>query len=83
MAEDISQVLGRIEGKLDQVIASAVEHRADDTRRFSDVFKRLDGHDAEINQAKGAKAAIITIASLAAGLVATGISYLAKAFGGH
>ena len=70
MSDDVPQALGRIEGKLDQVIDSFKEHRDDDKRRFSEVFGVLDKHSAAINQAKGAKAAVLAAAGVAGGAVA-------------
>lgn len=57
--KEILQALGRIEGKLDAEIRLAEEHRKDDVRRFGDVFKRLDEHEKDINQAKGGRAVIL------------------------
>lgn len=55
---DVMHLLGRIDGKLDQVINSAEEHRADDKRRFAEVHGRLDEHAKDINVAKGASSVI-------------------------
>ena len=70
MNEEIGQMLGRIDGKLDRVIASAEEHRADDIRRFEEVFKQLGQHSEDINKAKGAKGGILWMSGLVGGLIA-------------
>ena len=70
MNEEIGQMLGRIDGTLDRVIASAEEHRADDIRRFEEVFKQLGNHSDEINKAKGAKGAVVWMSGLVAALIA-------------
>ena len=78
---DVMQLLGRIDGKLDQVIESAKEHREDDKRRFADVYDRLDNHEKDINQAKGAKGALLWAAGAIAGVVAFVAPALAKKMG--
>lgn len=79
---EIARLLGQIDGKLDQVISSAAEHRADDTRRFTEVYKWLGKHDEEINKAKGAKSVILWIAGVAGGLVSAAVTYAMKIKGG-
>lgn len=81
--DDIPQMLGRIEGKLDQVILQAAEHREDDTRRFTDVYGKLAGHAEDINKAKGAKGALLCVAGVVAALAGTAAAIVAKAFGLH
>ena len=78
---DVIQLLGRIDGKLDQVIDSAKEHREDDKRRFNEVHGRLDEHAEDINKAKGAKGALLWIAGLVAGVVTFVGPMVAKALG--
>lgn len=78
---EISQLLGRIDGKLDQVIAASKEHREDDVRRFSDVYKKLGEHAEDINKAKGGKAVLLVVASGLAGFIAFIGPMVAKAFG--
>lgn len=77
MSDGVEQLLGRIDGKLDQVIASFKEHREDDTRRFAEVNDRLEDHAKDINKAKGAKAAVFAAAAAISGVVGIGIA-LAK-----
>ncbi len=83
MSDEIFQVLGRIEGKLDAEIRMAEEHREDDKRRFTEVFKKLEEHSGDIATAKGASGVIRWL--IGGGLVAVGSSLvaLAKAFGVH
>lgn len=83
MADEISQALGRIEGKLDQVIDAAREHRDDDKRRFKEVFDVLDQHATDINKAKGAKGVIVWMAGAIGAVTAAAASILAKALGLH
>lgn len=84
MSDQIMQALGRIEGKLDSEISLAKEHRADDARRFTDVYGRLDDHEKDINQAKGAKGALMWAAGAVAGIVGVAASFLGKYLsGGH
>ncbi len=80
---DVLLMLGRIEGKLDQAITSAEQHRQDDIRRFADVYTKLGEHDTDINQAKGAKGALMWAASAIAAVVAFIATVIGKAMGWH
>lgn len=83
MADDVSQMLGRIEGKLDQVVKSFDRHIDDDVRRFTEIHKKLDEQAEDINKAKGAKGVIVWMAGVV-GAIAAGIaSLVAKALGWH
>ncbi len=81
--DEISQSLGRIEGKLDQALREAHEHRDDDNRRFAHLYGKMEEHAKEINMAKGAKGAITMLASTIGAVVAFIVTMLAKAFGIH
>ena len=83
MADEIFQVLGRIEGKLDAEIEMAKEHREDDKRRFGEVYKTLGQHDQEISQAKGAKGVLLWLIGGGAAAIGGLVAVAAKAFGGH
>lgn len=78
---EVLTLLGRIDGKLDQVIESAKEHRDDDKRRFNELHGRIDEHAEEINKAKGAKSALLWVAGLVAGVVTFIGPMVAKALG--
>ena len=78
---EVMQLLGRIDGKLDQVIEAAKEHRDDDKRRFTEVHERLDSHDADINQAKGAKGAVMWMAGGVAAIVGAVATIVGKKMG--
>jgi hypothetical protein len=73
---EILQALGRMEGKLDQVIEAAKEHREDDKRRFSDVYTKLGEQAEEINKAKGAKGVIIFLVGGGAAAIASFVSWI-------
>lgn len=79
---DVLQLLGKIDGKLDQVIDSAKEHREDDKRRFSEVYSKLGEHDQEIAKAKGAKSVILWLAGGGAVAISALVSLAVKAKGG-
>jgi hypothetical protein len=79
---EISRLLGRIDGKLDQVIDSFKEHREDDKRRFTEVHARLDDHAEDINKAKGAKGAIVWLVGLISGGISALVMAWVKAKGG-
>lgn len=78
---ELSQLLGRIDGKLDQVIEAFKEHRDDDKRRFGELYGKLDEHAEDINKAKGAKGALLWAAGLVAGIISFAAPYVAKALG--
>lgn len=78
---DISRMLGQIDGKLDSLISAAKEHRDDDTRRFTDVYRRLDNCDEDINKAKGAKGVLLWMVGGGAAAIGGLVAVAAKAFG--
>lgn len=78
---NVLQLLGRIDGKLDQVIESAKEHREDDKRRFSEVYSKLGEHDQEIAKAKGGKAVLLWVVGGGAAAVASFVTMAAKGLG--
>jgi hypothetical protein len=82
MSDPVMQILGRIEGKLDSEIAMAKEHREDDVRRFTDVYKRLGEHDQDIAKAKGGKAVLVWLVGGGAAAVGALVAKMSKAFGG-
>lgn len=83
MSDNVLQLLGKIDGKLDQVIEAAREHRDDDKRRFGDVFEKLGEHDQEIAKAKGAKSVILWLVGGGAMAIGALAVAAAKAFGGR
>lgn len=80
---DVLQTLGSIDGKLDQVIKAVDRHIDDDVRRFTEIHKKLDDQAEDINQAKGAKGALLWVAGGIAALVGTLATAAAKALGWH
>lgn len=82
MDNDLLLLLGRIEGKLDQAITAAEQHRQDDIRRFTEVYDKLDSHEQDINQAKGAKGALLWAAGGVAA-VASALATAAAKYWGH
>lgn len=78
---ELSQMLGRIDGKLDQVIETFKEHREDDKRRFTEVHARLDEHAEDINKAKGAKGMFVWLVSGGAAAIGGIVAMAAQAFG--
>lgn len=79
---NVLQLLGKIDGKLDQVIDAAREHRDDDKRRFSDVYDKLDAQSEEIAKAKGAKGVILALVGAGAAVIGGLVSFIAKLKGG-
>lgn len=83
MSDDVSQMLGRIDGKLDQVIETFREHREDDKRRFAEVYGKLEEHASDIDKAKGAKGALLWLVGGGAAAIGCLAAMAAKAFGLH
>lgn len=81
MSDELNRMLGQIDGKLDQVIESFKEHREDDKRRFGEVYGRLDGLDADINKAKGAKGLFVWLITGGAAAIGGVVAMAAQAFG--
>lgn len=79
---NVLQLLGNIDGKLEEIGKSLDRHIDDDVRRFSEVYKTLGEHDKEIAKAQGAKGAIMWIVGLIAGSVGAIASLIIKAKGG-
>jgi hypothetical protein len=67
MSDEIYQTVGRIEGKVDSLTQSIREYTLSHEGRHHTIDTHMEAIKADINQAKGAKGAII----IAAGAVAT------------
>jgi endonuclease III-like uncharacterized protein len=80
MSEDVQRLLGKIDGKLDQVIDTFKEHREDDKRRFKEIHGRLDEHAEDINKAKGAKATLLWLVGGGAAAISATVVYASKVF---
>ena len=74
MSEDISQALGRIEGKLDTVHDEFKRSQLTNETSHQKIFDKLQDHGTDIDQAKGAKTMIL----LFAGGVSAAVSFLSK-----
>ncbi len=80
MGDDVQRSLGEISGKLDSLINTMREHAQEDTRRFGEVGKLLMQHSEEINQAKGAKSALMWAGGLVAALVSAAVAEAHRLF---
>ena len=83
MNDELHQMVGRIDGKLDSLISNLESHAAEDTRRFEAMGKLLLQHSEDINQAKGAKGAILWAAGALAAVAGFAASFIAKVTGIH
>lgn len=63
---EIQRGLGRVEGKLDQIISGMSSHEADDKYRFEEVHKELHGLD---NRTSGLERKIYYANGIAAAVV--------------
>lgn len=62
-------LLGEMNGKLDALITSVGEWRAEHNDRHVKIDEQIAGHAADINKAKGAKAALFVAATAISTLV--------------
>lgn len=77
MSDNTERMLGQVDGKLDELIRSITQWQADHNKRHEAIDAKVEEHAAAINQAKGAKAAIYTVAAVISG----GIALIAKVIG--
>ena len=75
----IAAALGRIEGKQDALIRWTEAHE----QRHERLDERVEQHAADINQAKGAKGALLWVSGIVAAVVSAAAGIAAKVFGTH
>lgn len=80
MDHEAQRLLGEVNGKLDTVLTLLRDHIQQDDTRFENIGKTLESHAADINQAKGAKAAILIIAGGLATAVSVAVTAAGKLF---
>lgn len=83
MSDDLHRLVGEANGKLDTLLDLVRDHVRQDDDRFTRVYTELASHAADINKAKGAKAAVLVVAGGLAGLVSFVVAAASKLFGGH
>lgn len=76
--DNTERMLGQVDGKLDELIRSMTQWQADHNARHAKIDEKLEQHSAALNQAKGAKAAIYTVAAVIAGGVGFVVSAAEK-----
>lgn len=74
MSDDTQRLLGEANGKLDTLLELVRDHIRQDDERFKDVGDKLAAHAADINQAKGAKAATFALAAAVSGFVGVAVA---------
>ena len=77
---DLHQLVGEANGKLDTLLTLMRDHIAQDERKFAQVDETLAAHAKDINQAKGAKNALLALAAGVAGLVSIGVAIAGTVF---
>lgn len=70
MSDNIDRMLGEISGKLDRLTDNFDKYISYHDKRHEKVDVTLAAHEADINQAKGAKNAVIIAGAAVSGLVA-------------
>lgn len=74
MSGDLHQLVGEANGKLDTLIDLMRDHVEQDNERFAKVAEELKAHAKDINQAKGAKWATLTLAGGLATVVSLAVA---------
>ena len=69
--EQLYQMLGRVEGKLDSLNDTMRSHIETYQRQHSSLHSRVDELEADVNQAKGAKSIIVVLAGVIGAVVAS------------
>lgn len=80
MSDNTELMLGQLDGKLDSLIASFKEYRQAHDVRHAKIDEQLTAHAADINKAKGAKAAIFVVAGVISGFVGIAVAAAEKLF---
>ena len=75
MSDNTERMLGQLDGKLDRLIENFDKYLAAHSERHKDIDVEIKAHAKDINQAKGAKNALI----LTAGAVSTVVAIIAAA----
>jgi len=71
MSDDqIATALGQIMGKLDSLQSQFRDYTENHDERHKIIDEKIDDHAKDINQAKGAKAAVLLVASGLSALIA-------------
>ena len=63
MSDSVERMLGEISGKLDRLTDNFDKYLAYHDKRHEDINTTLRAHEADINQAKGAKTTLMVISS--------------------
>ena len=78
-AEEISLLLtavGRIEGTQEQILAAVNLNRTENNTEHHEIFKRLSSVEADINQAKGVKGAVLAMAAALTAAISVSIAFI-------
>jgi malate/lactate dehydrogenase len=76
----LHRMVGEVNGKLDTLLVLVRDHVEQDDKRFAEVDAELKDHAADINKAKGAKAATLALAGAAATVVSLAVAAAGKFF---
>lgn len=77
---DQGEKIGQIDGKLDALLKSFDRHMQETREWRDDLHGIVRSMEADINQAKGAKAAILGTAGVIAAVISTAVAALGKYF---
>lgn len=79
--DNTERMLGQLDGKLDSLISSFKEYREAHDLRHTKIDEQLTAHAADINKAKGAKAAVFAGAAVLATFVSAAWAAVAHFIG--
>ena len=81
MSDDqIATALGQIMGQLHSLDTRVRDYMESHDSRHAVIDEEIKDHAAQINQAKGAKAAVLLMATAVSGVVGVAVAYIGKVF---
>lgn len=80
MGDDLHRMVGEVNGKLDALTTMMRDYIDGHERRHERIEEELAAHARDLNQAKGARAALLAVAACIAGLVSAVAAAVEKIF---
>jgi len=74
MSENTDRLLGEVIGELRSLTGAFNSYQVAHDTRHREIDEKIDQHAADINQAKGAKGALLAVGAAVAGLVSLAVA---------